>query len=88
MFEWDEGKRLVNLAKHRLDFADARLMFDGRPTLTAASAYPFEARFLTVAMINGKIFTVVWTWRGEARRIISFRRSRNGEERTYRQAHG
>jgi uncharacterized DUF497 family protein len=28
-FEWDEGKRLANMAKHGLDFVDAPVLFDG-----------------------------------------------------------
>ena len=88
MFEWDEAKRRANLAKHKLDFVDARLLFDGRATITAKSDHPFEAQFVTTAMIDGKFYTIVWTWRDDSRRIISLRRARNGEERAYRQAHG
>ncbi len=88
MFEWDEDKRLLNLEKHKLDFIDSRLLFDGRKTITAQSVYPVEARYVTTAIIEGKFYTVVWTWREETRRIISFRRARHGEERAYRQAHG
>ena len=87
MFEWDEDKRLINLAKHKLDFVDARLMFDGRPTVTAASGHPFEALLMTTAMVDGKSYTVVWTWREQVRRIISSRRARDGEERAYRRSH-
>jgi uncharacterized protein len=29
-FEWDERKRLSNLAKHGLDFLDADLIFRGQ----------------------------------------------------------
>ena len=87
-FEWDENKRLSNLAKHQLDFIDARLLFDGRQTVTLTSNHPIESRYLTIAPHNGKFYTVVWTWRDEARRIISFRRARNGEERAYGQLHG
>lgn len=88
MFEWNEAKRQANLEKHKLDFIDARLLFDGRATLTAPSDHPVEARFVSTAMIDGKFYTVVWTWREDSRRIISFRRARDGEERAYRQAHG
>ena len=88
MFEWDEDKRLKNLAKHKLDFVGARLLFDGRGTVSVESNYPFEARLVTTAMIDGKLYTVVWTWRDEVRRIISLRRARDGEERAYHQAHG
>jgi uncharacterized DUF497 family protein len=88
MFEWDEDKRLKNLAKHKLDFIAARLLFDGRETISAKSDYPIEARYVTTAIIDGKFYTVVWTWREDIRRIISFRRARNGEERAYRRAYG
>ncbi len=33
MFEWDEAKRIWTIAERGLDFADAALAFDGRPTL-------------------------------------------------------
>ncbi len=88
MFEWDENKRLVNFDKHKLDFVDAVLLFDGRPTITAPSNHPVEARFVTTALIHGKFYSLVWTWRDEVRRIISFRRARHGEERSYRDAYG
>lgn len=29
-FEWDEAKRLANIQKHGIDFADVIEMFDGR----------------------------------------------------------
>ena len=44
-----------------------------------------DGKFYTVVK---KFYTVVKTWRDETRRIISFRRARDGEERAYRQAHG
>ncbi|MBZ4219180.1 MAG: BrnT family toxin [Chlorobium sp.] len=88
MFEWDEEKRLRNLEKHKLDFIVARLLFDGRKTITAQSVHPVEARYVTTAIIDRKFYTVVWTWREDKRRIISFRRARYGEERAYRQIYG
>jgi len=84
-FEWDENKRLKNLETKSLDFIDAVVVFDGRPVTTAPSNVPFEDRFVSTAVLNdGKFYTVVWTWRGAVRRIISFRRARDGEERAYR----
>ncbi len=29
LFEWDESKRQANLAKHHIDFRDAKRVFDG-----------------------------------------------------------
>ena len=88
MLEWDEAKRLKNIQRRGLDFEDADLMFDGRPLTTAASRRNNEDRFVSTAEIDGKLYTVVWMWRGENQRIISFRRASYGEERTYRQIFG
>jgi len=88
-FEWDDNKRLKNLGRHGLDFADADLVFDGRPVMTFPSRYADEVRFISTAVLdNGKYCSIIWTWRGEKRRIISFRRARDGEEREYRQLYG
>ena len=88
MFEWDETKRLRTIAVRGLDFADAIDVFDGRAAVHVPSGHTSEARFLTVARLNGKLHAVIWTWRGTKRRIISFRRARHGEERDYRLLHG
>ena len=88
MLEWDEAKRLANLDRRGLDFEDADLMFDVRPVTTAESLRHNEARFVSTAEIGGKLYTVVWMWRGANQRIISFRRASRGEERAYRQIFG
>ena len=89
MFEWDEEKRQRCIRERNLDFVDAVLVFDGRPAVTAPSTYPFEERLVSTAIMDdGKFYTVVWMWRGETRRIISFRRARHGEEGKYRQIFG
>ena len=81
MYEWDEDKRLINLEKHKLDFIDSILLFDGRPVAHVPAKTETEARTLTIGEINGKFYTVVWTQREEARRLISFRRARHEEEK-------
>jgi uncharacterized DUF497 family protein len=86
--EWDEAKRLWTLRDRRLDFVDAALAFDGRAAVHLAAMTQNEERFLTVALMEGKFYTVVWSWRGDNRRIISMRRSRGGEERHYRALYG
>jgi uncharacterized DUF497 family protein len=88
MFEWDPPKRLRNLRERHLDFIDAVQMFDGRPVVHAPSWKNDEDRVVSTALIEAKFYTVVWTWRLQNRRIISFRRARDGEERAYRNAHG
>jgi uncharacterized DUF497 family protein len=86
-FEWDERKRLNNLAKHGLDFLDVDLVFRG-PCYSYDSARQGEDRWVTVGMLDGREVAVVWTTRGEAMRLISFRRARDEERRRYRQLYG
>ncbi len=86
-FEWSEEKRLRTLAARGLDFNDAPRAFDGRPVLTLGSPRGDEARWLSISVLDGRYIAIVWTMRGEARRIISMRRARRGEERDYRQIH-
>jgi len=88
MFEWDEVKRQRVLRDRELDFLDARQLFDGRPINHVPSPRHEELRFASTAEIDGAFYTVIWTWRGENQRIISFRRARHGEERAYRQIFG
>lgn len=87
-FEWDEAKRQANIEKHGIDFVRARQIFDGRSVVSYRGSYPEEERWLTIGIIEGRFFTVVWTRRGEAVRLISARRSSDGEQRAYRAIHG
>lgn len=87
IFEWDESKRLATLAARDLDFADADLFFDGRPVVHMPAPRNDEIRWKTIASIEGFFFTLVWTWRGDAIRVISMRRAHHGEERAHRACH-
>ena len=81
--EWDEVKRRKNLAKHGLDFRDVGQVL-GRTHVAVPSAQAHdEARFLAIAPWEGRYFIVVYTMRGDAYRIISFRRARDEEKRIY-----
>lgn len=86
-FEWDEAKRSSNLMKHGVDFIGAQALFDGRPIITASSSRPGELRYATTGEIDGRFYTVVWTWRHTTIRIISARRARSEEENRHRALH-
>jgi uncharacterized protein len=88
MFEWNETKRLRILHQRGLDFRDAQQLFDGRPVVHVPSWRNDENRVVSTGEIEGKLYTVVWMWRGQNQRIISFRRARDAEERAYRKAFG
>jgi uncharacterized DUF497 family protein len=88
-FEWDEKKRLSNIAKHGFDFIRAARLFDGRPRLDARSPRGRENRILSIGELDGVMIAVAWTQRGaDVCRIISVRRARDEEERQYQQIHG
>jgi uncharacterized DUF497 family protein len=80
MFEWDERKRLSNLAKHGFDFLDVPSMFDGPVLRRPARSIGGEARFYVFGLIAGRVAAVILTRRGAGLRIISARRARSHEE--------
>ena len=71
-FEWHDRKRRTNLAAHGIDFDDAIAIWEG-PVLEVPSTqlHHGEERFLAVGRCEGRIITVVFTWRGKVRRLIS-----------------
>lgn len=82
---WDETKRLVNLEKHGLDFADAGHVLDSRYRLDVLSAREGEVRVqsLSYAMRRLEVLSVVHIERQGAVRIISFRPASQSESETY-----
>ncbi len=87
-FEWDEGKRLINLDKHGIDFVDAPKMWKG-PMLVAEDARREygESRFIGVGRIEGRVMVVVYTTRDtDTFRIISLRKANSREVRAYENA--
>lgn len=88
-FTWDEAKREWVLAERGIDFLRVAFeLFDGRPLLTVPTPRDEEDRFLSVGLIEGKFFAVVWTWRDNAVRIITARRARDEEEKRYCAVYG
>lgn len=87
-FCWDENKRTSNLKKHGLDLIDAEVLFDGRSVYTYPSPKNDESRFVSVGLMEGMLVAAVWMERDGAIRLISLRRARDGEKRTYRKLYG
>jgi len=82
--EFDPDKRNRTLAERGLDFARAREVFAGRHFTAedAREAYN-EPRYITVGKLDGRMVVMVWTPRGELRRIISMRRANEREQARY-----
>ncbi|MDR0829529.1 MAG: BrnT family toxin [Prevotellaceae bacterium] len=85
-FEWDESKRLSNLAKHGIDFADTRGVFYDKHKLDIPDIrHDYgEERKITVGKILDELITaVVSTDRNNNIRIISARRANKKEKEKY-----
>jgi uncharacterized DUF497 family protein len=83
-FEWDENKRLVNLRKHGIDFADARKVFKGERIIFIDDRFDYgELRFVTIGLLNEKLITVTYTENDETTRIINARKATPNERRKY-----
>ena len=90
-FEWDERKRLSNIANHGLDFIDAARMFNA-PMLTALDtreAYG-EDRWIGIGIANGRVLVVAITERNEGQtiRIISLRKALSHERKAFEEIIG
>ena len=83
-FEWDERKRQRNLRLHKVDFIDVLPMFDGATLEIVDERFDYgETRIRCLGEIDGRVYVVVYTWRGIGRRIISARKANAREKRTY-----
>ncbi len=88
MITFDEAKRLSNLEKHGLDFADAALVFDAPDKITLESTRNGEDRKLDIALVEvvGVVLALVYVERFEDVRVISFRRASRAERMIYEDA--
>jgi uncharacterized DUF497 family protein len=90
-FEWDEGKRLSNLEKHGIDFNRARTIWCGDVIDPAAERrVEDEVRRLALGVVGKDeiVIAVVYTDRGQVRRIISARRATRYERQRYQSEFG
>ena len=86
-FDWDPAKREANLGKHGIDFREAIAVFkDSQHILEDATSPQFgEPRTKAIGRSGSTLPCVIFTERGEHRRIISARRTRRDERERYRQ---
>jgi hypothetical protein len=83
MILWDDGKRLANLVKHGLDFADAWRVHDNPLKLTFESPRKGEERKLDLAVVENLLLAFIYTKRKTVVRAISFRRASRSERKHY-----
>lgn len=85
IYEWDERKRVGNLEKHGLDFADAWKVFEAsmKVTLPVPHTESGEFRRIDIAEVAGVVLVLVYTMRGDSVRNISFRNAKRKERRIF-----
>ncbi len=87
LFEWDDEKERVNIAKHGLDFSTAALVFGDPDRIERYDiAHSInEDRYITIGQIRGVaiVVLVVYTEREKAVRIISARLATKREKEAY-----
>ena len=85
MYVWDEAKRKSNLKKHGLDFEDAYLVYENPEKCTYDASREGEYRLMDVALavIKGRLLTLVYTERGDEIRVISYRHASREERKQY-----
>lgn len=69
--------------RHGIDFGEAQELRNYPDRLFAPTRVSSEPRFLAIGRIGGRVWTAVFTWRGERVRIISVRRARKDEVERY-----
>lgn len=69
--EFDRAKRISILENRGLDMAQADEIFAGKTITVEDDRIEYgEKRFITVGLLKSRMVILVWTPRGEARRII------------------
>lgn len=82
--EFDPDKRNKTLSERGLDFARANEVFAGRHFTAEDIREDYsEPRYITVGKLDDRMVVMVWTPRGETRRIISMRKANEREKARY-----
>jgi uncharacterized DUF497 family protein len=86
-FTWDKARRLANLAKHGLDFAEAESVFRSVTFSFEDDRFEYgENQFITIGLLGSVVVVMAHTEQDDEIRIISMRRATGSEQRLYYRA--
>lgn len=87
-FGYNQQKRQANVVKHKLDFVDVfGCFFDPSKLVWVDDRYEYgEVRYNMLAELDGRIFHITYTERGELIWLISARKANQREQRRYAKA--
>ncbi len=84
-FEWDDEKRLDNVAKHGIDFIDAARLFEGPFITMRDNRRDYgETRSIAFGRVEGRLMAVAFTKRQDIIRIISARKANDREQKRFK----
>jgi len=82
--EFDPSKRKDTLDQRGLDMAAAAEVFEGDHLTVEDDRFDYgETRYITIGFMTGRMVVLVWTSRGDTRRIISMRKANAREQKAY-----
>lgn len=83
--EFDPAKDAANRDKHGASLAFGAEMFSDPNHIVLSSIRPVdgEERYKVVGAVEGRLWTAVFVMRGAKHRLISVRKSNDGEARIY-----
>ena len=82
--DYPPPKRDATLAERGLDMVRAAEIFDGATLTVVDDRKDYgETRQITIGFLDERMVVMVWTQRGETRRIISLRKANEREQTAY-----
>lgn len=83
--EFDTNKDAANQQKHGVSLSFGAKIFDDPNMLVVPTVRPedCEERYKAIGMIDGKLWSAVHVYRGDAVRFLSVRRSNANEQGIY-----
>ena len=82
-FEWNAEKSKTNKVKHGIDFETAKGLWLDENHVEIQAPHPVEDRCIIIGKLHNKLWTGIYTLRGDAIRIISVRCARKKEVTLY-----
>ena len=82
---YDPAKRAATLRERGLDFRDAAKVFAGRVVSIEDRRFDYgEVRFASYGYLGRRLVNIVWTPRGNSRRVISMRYCSEKEAKAFK----
>jgi uncharacterized DUF497 family protein len=82
-YEWDEAKRLANLARHGYDFGQARCVSEHPNVMVLQLMGAGGVCYIDLAEVEGRLVALLYTWHGATVRLISLRSAKSQERNFY-----